>query len=64
MPLPFEYAMLDAFPFLQDESWVLIDGREQDEWDAGHFPRASLMPLSERNPSSLVSFDKHQKIDK
>ena len=26
---------------------VLIDVREQDEWDAGHAPDARLMPLSE-----------------
>lgn len=25
----------------------LIDVREQDEWDAGHAPEASLFPLSE-----------------
>ena len=26
---------------------VLIDVREQDEWDAGHAPDARLLPLSE-----------------
>ena len=26
---------------------VLIDVREQHEWDAGHAPRATLLPMSE-----------------
>lgn len=29
------------------EGTVLIDVREQDEWDAGHAPDARLVPLSE-----------------
>ncbi len=29
------------------EGSILIDVREQDEWDAGHAPDARLIPLSE-----------------
>ncbi|MCA9054034.1 MAG: rhodanese-like domain-containing protein [Planctomycetaceae bacterium] len=31
---------------LADETAVLIDVREQDEWDAGHLQDATLVPLS------------------
>ncbi len=30
----------------QDADIILIDCREQDEWDAGHLPKARFMPLS------------------
>ncbi len=37
---------------LQDETAVLIDVREQDEWDAGHLTDAKLVPLSDlREPA-------------
>ena len=32
---------------LVDDGALLIDVREQDEWDAGHSPDATLIPLSE-----------------
>lgn len=28
---------------------LLLDVREQDEWDAGHAPQASLIPMSQLN---------------
>lgn len=31
----------------QDADYVLIDCREQDEWDQGHLPGAKFMPLSQ-----------------
>ncbi|MFN3892419.1 MAG: rhodanese-like domain-containing protein [Beijerinckiaceae bacterium] len=38
---------------LADGTIVLIDIREQNEWDAGHIPGATLHPLSAFNPASL-----------
>lgn len=35
-------AKLDA-----GENIILVDCREQDEWDAGHIPSAKFIPLSE-----------------
>lgn len=31
----------------QDADYVLVDCREQDEWDQGHLPGAKFMPLSQ-----------------
>ena len=31
----------------QDADYLLIDCREQDEWDQGHLPGAKFMPLSQ-----------------
>jgi rhodanese-related sulfurtransferase len=36
----------EAFELLDDEA-LLIDVREVSEWDAGHAPMASLIPLAE-----------------
>lgn len=30
----------------QKEKFILVDCREQDEWDAGHLPQAIFIPLS------------------
>jgi rhodanese-related sulfurtransferase len=32
---------------LAEGSSILLDVREQDEWDAGHAPQAQLRPMSE-----------------
>ena len=32
-----------------EQGALLLDVREQDEWDAGHAPQATLIPLSELN---------------
>lgn len=37
---------------IDDDSAILIDVREQDEWDAGHLTSAKLVPLSDlREPA-------------
>ena len=38
---------------LMDGSIVLIDIREQNEWDAGHIPGAAPHPLSAFDPAAL-----------
>jgi len=43
---------------LQDKKAILLDVREQNEWDAGHLKAARLMPLSKlragADPQTLV----------
>ena len=34
---------------LIDQGALLLDVREQDEWDAGHAPQATLIPMSALN---------------
>ena len=41
-----EVSPSEAMELLDDEA-VLIDVREATEWDAGHAPMASLIPLAE-----------------
>lgn len=41
-----EVAPDEAFSLVADGT-LLIDVREQDEWDAGHAPDARLVPLSQ-----------------
>lgn len=38
---------------LADGSIILVDIREQNEWDAGHIPGATLHPLSTFDPAAL-----------
>ena len=39
---------------------VIVDVREQDEWDTAHIPGAILMPLSTFDPSQIPNpGDKH-----
>jgi rhodanese-related sulfurtransferase len=38
---------------LADGSIMLVDIREQNEWDAGHIPGATLHPLSAFDPAAL-----------
>jgi rhodanese-related sulfurtransferase len=47
---------------LQEKKAVLLDVREQDEWEAGHIADAKFLPLSElkaiRSADELKSLDK------
>ena len=42
--LPMEVSVQDAFS-LREEGAFILDVRNQDEWDAGHVPGATLIPL-------------------
>ena len=42
---------------LADGSILLVDVREQNEWDAGHIPGAVLNPLSTFDPAALPKAD-------
>jgi rhodanese-related sulfurtransferase len=41
-----EVSVNEAFELLDGEA-ILLDVRQQNEWDAGHAPMASLIPLAE-----------------
>ncbi|WP_423924164.1 rhodanese-like domain-containing protein [Frigoribacterium sp. 2-23] len=43
---PSEVTAAEAVALVHDGTY-LLDVREQDEWDAGHAPQATLVPLSE-----------------
>jgi rhodanese-related sulfurtransferase len=47
---------------LSDGSVILVDIREQNEWDAGHIPGASLHPLSVFDPGALPKAGPGQKV--
>lgn len=47
---------------LADGSIVLIDIREQNEWDAGHIPGASLHPLSTFDPAALPKSESGKRV--
>ena len=47
---------------LADGSIILVDIREQNEWDAGHITGASLHPLSAFDPAALPKADPGQKV--
>lgn len=42
-----EVSATDAVELLSDEGAVLLDVREQHEWDAGHAPQARHLAMSE-----------------
>jgi rhodanese-related sulfurtransferase len=44
-PIP-EVTPQEAMDLVAD-GMLLVDVREQDEWDAGHYPDARLLPMSE-----------------
>lgn len=47
----------------QDADYILVDCREQDEWDQGHLPGAKFLPLSQwEQVSSILDQDKNKKI--
>lgn len=43
---------------LKDKKAVLLDVREQDEWDAGHLKLAKLVPLSKIRADALTAEQK------
>ena len=47
---------------LADGSIVLVDIREQNEWDAGHIPGASLHPLSAFDPAALPKSEPGRRV--
>jgi rhodanese-related sulfurtransferase len=44
--LPLEISVQEAFNYRENGAWIL-DVRTQEEWDAGHIPDATLIPLDE-----------------
>jgi len=44
------------------ENIILVDCREQDEWDDGHIEQASLMPLSNFESEAEKLTDKNAEI--
>jgi rhodanese-related sulfurtransferase len=44
---PLEITLAEYLASRQSEPVRVIDVREQDEWDAGHMPEATLLPLGE-----------------
>jgi rhodanese-related sulfurtransferase len=45
-PLPQEISVQEAYNYREDGAWIL-DVRTQEEWDAGHIPGSTLIPLDE-----------------
>lgn len=43
-----DVTVTEALALIADGA-LLLDVREQDEWDAGHAPGATLLPMSELN---------------
>lgn len=46
----------------EDQNLILVDCREQDEWDAGHIPQARLIPLSQFEQRHKELEDKSSRI--
>ncbi|MEJ2757800.1 MAG: rhodanese-like domain-containing protein [Anaerolineales bacterium] len=44
--LPLEISAQDAYQYYQDGT-LILDVRTQEEWDAGHVPDATLIPLDQ-----------------
>ncbi len=44
-------AQIDAWR--KDDATVIVDVREQNEWDEAHIPGAILMPLSSFDPAKI-----------
>jgi rhodanese-related sulfurtransferase len=44
---PFEQVTAGEAISLADGGTLLLDVREQDEWDRGHAPQATLIPMSQ-----------------
>ncbi len=44
---PQEITLLEYLTIWQGQPIQVIDVREREEWDAGHMPEATLIPLSE-----------------
>lgn len=39
--------------WIEDDSVVIVDVREENEWASAHIPGATLMPLSRFNPAAV-----------
>jgi len=58
--LPMEVSVQDAFS-MREEGAFILDVRNQDEWDAGHVPGATLIPLPQL-ASRLAELPQDQEI--
>lgn len=58
--LPMEVSVQDAFS-MREEGAFILDVRNQDEWDAGHVPGATLIPLPQLE-SRLAELPQDQDI--
>lgn len=58
--LPLEISVQDAYDYYQDGT-LILDVRTQEEWDAGHVPDATLIPLDEL-PNRLAELPEDQEI--
>jgi adenylyltransferase/sulfurtransferase len=56
-----EISIEEAFEAL-DNGAILVDVREQNEWDAGHIPQAQFMPLSDLMNGKQVDLPKDVQI--
>ena len=45
---------------LENESYIFLDVREQNEWDAGHYKNATLLPMSTMSTGSLEGTNLNQ----
>lgn len=52
----------EAVPLLSDPSWVWIDVREMDEFDYGHIPSITHIPMSVLKPTDFEKYPKSQKL--
>lgn len=57
---PMEISVQDAYQYYQDGT-LILDVRTQEEWDAGHVPNATLIPLDEL-PTRLSELPQDQDI--
>ncbi|MCB2178473.1 rhodanese-like domain-containing protein [bacterium] len=58
--LPAEISVQDAYQYYQDDT-LILDVRTQEEWDAGHVPNATLIPLDQL-PTRLGELPQDQDI--
>ncbi len=58
--LPREISVQDAYQYYEDGT-LILDVRTQEEWDAGHVPNATLIPLDQLE-SRLSELPEDQEI--
>lgn len=54
IPIP-EVDAVDAQKLIESNQAVLVDVRENNEWEAGHAPNAQHIPLSDLTPGDFVN---------